>query len=112
IWMPANYMLIDILKKLASACKEKIHIEVAGEKPVDIEEMAASFAQRLLLLFKKNAKGYRPCLGEEFPFQQGENGANFLLFYEYFNPETGKGLGASHQTGWTALIANLIDEFR
>ncbi len=112
IWMPANYMLIDALKKLAHASKNKIIVEVDGEKPVNIEEMSVFFAECLITLFKKDAEGHRPCLGPKFPFPKDPHWVSHILFNEYYNPETGKGLGASHQTGWSALVANLIHEFR
>lgn len=110
IWMPANYMLIDALKKIACVSKNEIKVEVEGEKPVNIHEMAVSFAERLVTLFKLDANGSRPCYGQKFPFKKDPHWINNILFYEYYNPETGKGLGASHQTGWSALVANLIDE--
>jgi hypothetical protein len=110
IWMPANYMLIDALKKIACVSKNEIKVEVDGEKPVNIHEMAVSFAERLVTLFKLDANGSRPCYGQKFPFKKDPHWINNILFYEYYNPETGKGLGASHQTGWSALVANLIDE--
>ena len=110
IWMPANYMLINALKALASVSKNKAKVEVAGEKPINVGEMATSFSERLISLFKKDASGFRPYMGPDFPFKQDPHWTNYLCFYEYYNPETGKGLGASHQTGWSALVANLIDE--
>ena len=74
--------------------------------------MTKSFADRAISLFKADAKGHRPFLGEKFPFQGDPHFKDNLLFYEYYNPETGKGLGASHQTGWSALVANFIQDFR
>jgi hypothetical protein len=73
--------------------------------------MTHTFAKSLGLLFCKDQNGRRPCLGLRNCFQSNPEFQEYILFYEYFNPETGEGLGASHQTGWTALIANIIQEF-
>lgn len=110
IWMPANYMLIHALRKLSHFSKNELKVVVKGENPVSIEEMATSFAQRLLKLFKKNDQGLYPYLGPHFPFSKDPLWVDHLLFNEYYHPETGQGLGASHQTGWSALVANLIHE--
>lgn len=104
VWMQTNFMIIDVIKKLSN---EEISFE-----GIELKEKTEEFVQRLLTLFKKNEQGFRPFLGEKFPYNKDPYFADHLLFYEYFNPETGQGLGASHQTGWTALIANLISEFK
>ena len=59
--------------------------------------------------FHDDKKGEKPFLGGEFPYPKDPHWTKHYLFYEYFNPDTGKGLGASHQSGWTSLVANLID---
>lgn len=107
VWMPTNYLLIQSLLAFHHALPD-FKLETS-DASLNLQQMAAAIADQLLRLFSKNSKGDIPCLGEKL------NAAHFneyLLFNEYFNPETGQGLGASHQTGWTALIANLIDEFR
>jgi hypothetical protein len=109
VWFPTTFLLIDSLKKLGAAFGDHLIISVAGEKPVDLTTMSRSFAQRLLALFLKDERGKRPYVSEKFPFH-GDPHWEHLLFYEYFNPETGEGMGASHQTGWSALIANLLSE--
>lgn len=112
IWMPTNFMLIDVLKKLSLISQQELTIAVSGEESVHMGEMATRLANRLIGLFTKNAEGYPPFQGADFPFKLDPHWNEHLLFYEYYHPETGKGLGASHQTGWSALVANLIDEFR
>jgi hypothetical protein len=112
VWMPTAFLLIDSLKRLSQAFREEILIQVRGEEAVHVETMARSFVDRLLSLWLPNAEGYRPFLGPSFPYKGDPHWRDLLLFHEYFHPETGEGLGASHQTGWTALAANLIDEFR
>ncbi|MBM3198315.1 MAG: glucosidase [Chlamydiae bacterium] len=109
VWMPLNFLLIQSLHTFSYVFQEKIAIQAGGESPVSLKEMTSSFAQRVLSIFLKNHEGIFPYLGKEFPFMQDPNWTDSFLFYEYFNPETGKGLGASHQSGWTSLIANVID---
>ncbi len=104
IWIQTNFMLIDALKKIAKT-------PVRDEKE-DLSQRAEEFADHVISLFKKNIQGIRPFFGENFPFSQDPNFCDYIQFYEYYNPETGKGLGASHQTGWSALVANLIADFR
>ncbi|HSX04355.1 MAG TPA: glucosidase [Rhabdochlamydiaceae bacterium] len=104
IWMPTTFLLVDSLLKLTEAYGD----EIQGQTDM----MAAFFANHMISIFTKDKNGKRPYLGEHFPFHGDPSWSDHLLFYEYFNPETGKGLGASHQTGWSALVANFIDEFR
>ncbi len=109
VWFPTTYLLIDALRKFSDAFEDEMRIEVNKEPSINLHDMAHSFAYRLLSIFKKNRAGNMPYLGENFPFAGDPNWQDHLLFYEYFNPETGKGLGSSHQGGWSALVANLID---
>jgi hypothetical protein len=108
VWVPMTFLLVDALKKFAHAYENKLFIAAPGEKPIDLNSMADSFSQRLFSIFTKNEENTRPFFGPNFPFKHDPHWRDYLLFYEYFHPETGQGLGASHQSGWTALIANLI----
>ena len=74
--------------------------------------MARGFADRLIKLFTRDDEGRRPVHGWYGKFQNDPHWRDLLLFYEYFNGDTGMGLGASHQTGWSGLVASLIDEWR
>lgn len=112
IWIPTTFLLVDALKRLTEAFEEDIKISVEGEDPVDLASMASSFANRIISLFSEDEEGKRPIFGSKFPFAQDSNWKDYIPFYEYYNPETGKGLGASHQTGWSSLVANFIAEFR
>ena len=109
VWMPLNYLLIESLEKFAIVLQQEVVVQAEKELPVCLKTMAQSFAQRVLHLFLKDEDGHVPCLGKDFPFTKDSSWTKNYLFYEYFNPETGKGLGASHQSGWTSLIANIID---
>lgn len=110
IWFPTNYIFIESLNKFSEAFGNEFKLELPGEKPVTLREMSLSFSDRLLHLFLRNEQGHRPFFGESFPFDEDPHWSECFWFYEYFHPETGKGLGASQQAGWTALVANLIEE--
>lgn len=112
IWMPTTFLLTESLQKLTEAFEEDIKIHISNEDPVNPAHMAQFFADHAISIFTKNHEGRRPFFGADFPFNRDKHWTDYLLFYEYYNPETGKGLGASHQTGWSALVANFIDEFR
>ena len=109
IWFPTNYLLLQTLKRYRTFYKKPVKVE--GEPAVSLDEIIASFAERLISIFKKDASGRRVLCGENCSFARDPLFQNNLLFHEYFHAETGEGLGASHQTGWTGLVANLIDEF-
>ena len=111
IWFPINYIFIDTLKRLSSVFGNSLLIEIPNEAPVTLDQMARSYAKRLTNLFKKDAKGDRPMFGDVEKFQKDPHFNEYLFFNEHFHAENGRGLGASHQNGWTGLVANLIDEF-
>jgi hypothetical protein len=74
-------------------------------------EVASEISQRLIQIFLKGSDGRRPLYGGSQPFQIDPHWQNYLLFYEYFHGDNGAGIGASHQTGWTGLIAKLIQQW-
>ena len=112
IWFPINYLLIDTLLNLDTAFQDSLKIHVGSEKPATLHNMATFYAEGLLKLFKKNRKGHRPVFGDVQKFQKDPHFKDYLFFYEHFHGDNGRGLGASHQNGWTGLIANLIEELR
>ena len=113
IWFPTTFMMIESLRKLRKAYGGKFTIPgCADEAALNLDEMAGGFADRLIRLFARNGDNRRPVHGRSKKFQEDPHWRDLLLFYEYFNGDTGEGLGASHQTGWTALVASLIDEWR
>ena len=77
-----------------------------------LSEVAEGHANRLISLFTRDAEGRRAIYGQREKMQHDPHWRDCLLFHEYFNAETGEGLGANHQTGWTGLVASLIDEWR
>ncbi len=110
IWIQINYILIDALKKFSHALGKEFTI--SEKEPVHIETISNYFTNAIINIFRKDPKtNTRPLHGVEFRYAKDEFWDPGILFYEYYDPETGKGLGASHQTGWSALVANLISEF-
>lgn len=111
IWFPTNYLFLETLHKLDEIFGASFTVEDReSHSQVTCKEMLSTFAKSLLALFlKENNK--RPIHGGDPLFTEDESFADQILFYEYFNGDTGRGLGASHQTGWTALIANIIDRW-
>lgn len=112
VWFPTTFMMIESLRKLRAAYGDGFTIRTPNEHPVTLGEMARSFADRLIRIFTRDAQGQRPVYGNFHKFQNDPHWRDYLLFFEYFHGDHGWGLGASHQTGWTALVASLIDEWR
>ncbi len=111
IWAAPTFILTVSLNKFADAFSDDFKVAVGKEPPVGLRTMAQSFAERMINIFKTDQMGVRPVFGDQFPFAKDPHWCNYILFYEYFHGETGKGLGASHQT-WSNLVANFIDEYR
>ena len=114
VWFPTTYLLLESLVRFSEAfgpdfgvtppwpgCSCDSKSVWRGMWPID-SSICSSAIER----------GFRPCYGMTLKFQQDPHWRDYLLFHEYFNGDNGAGLGASHQTGWTGLVANLIDEWR
>jgi len=114
LWFPTSYLLIRTLLKFARALGPEFVVQTAGSggQPITPLAMAAEVADRMIGLFRRDENGHRPCFGPYRKFQEDPHWRDYLLFNEYYHGDTGQGLGASHQTGWTGLVANLIDEWR
>ena len=106
LWFPTSFLFIEALKNLHTHTGDLITID--GKNPHD---MASYFAHAMIKLFKKGPEGKRPIYGDYDLLQNDPYFQDLILFYEHFHGDTGRGLGASHQTGWTGLVANLIDEW-
>jgi hypothetical protein len=110
IWMPVNYLVVGSLRRLADFYGESFVIEYptgSGEK-MTLHQVADDLVGRLVSLFTRGPDGRRAVFGGEQLFQDSPHWRDQLWFYEYFHGDTGAGLGASHQTGWTGLVADLI----
>jgi hypothetical protein len=114
IWFPTSFMMIESMRKLGKAYGPRFAVEspVEGEPAVTLNEMGRGFADRMIRIFTRDDDGRRAVHGWYEKFQRDPHWRDLVLFYEYFNGDTGMGLGASHQTGWTGLVASLIDEWR
>jgi hypothetical protein len=109
VWMPMNYLFIKALQKYAEFYGDTFKVEcpTGSGNYLTLQEVANTLTGKLIHIFLKDDQGNRPLYGEYNWFYKNEN-SDLILFHEYFHGETSRGLGASHQTGWTALIANLI----
>jgi hypothetical protein len=112
IWMPVNYLLIQALRRFDEyyGSDFKTECPVGSGKFMDLAEAADEITRRLISVFQRNAEGHRPVLGGERLFQNDPHWRDLVPFHEYFHGDSGRGVGASHQTGWTALVACLIYE--
>ena len=112
VWMPINYIIIQAIRKYGEFYGNDLLVEcpVGSGNNMNLEQVADLLTKRLISLFEKNKEGKRPSYGKYNWFYQQPENENLLLFYEYFHGDSGHGLGASHQTGWTSLVAQLIGE--
>ena len=113
IWMPVNALIIRALLSfyLYYGDNFKIECPTGSGKLMNLFEVAREIAGRLTGIFLRDATGHRPVYGGTQKFQEDPNWKDNILFYEYFHGDNGAGLGASHQTGWTGLVAKLIQIF-
>ncbi|MCL5098945.1 MAG: glucosidase [Candidatus Omnitrophica bacterium] len=111
IWMPINYLLIEALERYHHFYGDSFQVEcpTGSGRKMNLQQVADDIACRLVRIFLPDASGQRPCHGPDPRFATDPYWRDLLLFNEYFNGETGRGLGASHQTGWTALVARCIE---
>jgi hypothetical protein len=112
IWFPTTFLMIESLRKLEKAYGDTLQIPGPDGKLATTGEIAKFFADSMISIFTRDAQGKRPVFGDAAKLQDDPHWRDHITFSEYFDGDTGKGLGASHQTGWTALVASLIDEWR
>jgi hypothetical protein len=111
VWFPLNYLLIEALQKHDYFLGEGLRVPCGEDGATGtLWQVAADLSKRLIGLFTRDAQGRRPAHGRYEKFQSDPHWKDLVLFYEYFHGDTGAGLGASHQTGWTALVAKLIQQ--
>jgi hypothetical protein len=114
IWMPLNALLIESLLTYGQFYGDDFTVELptGSGRRVNLRDAAYELISRVLNLFRPDAKGRRPCHGEEKRYADDPSWKDLILFNEYFHGDTGRGCGASHQTGWTALAAVLARALR
>jgi hypothetical protein len=112
VWMPINFMIIEALKTYGKFFGDSLLVEfpTGSGNRVTLTSAAQLLAERVARLFLPDANGFRPCHGGEPRYAMDPAWRDLVLFHEYFHGDTGKGLGAAHQTGWTALVAELLAE--
>jgi hypothetical protein len=110
LWIPLNYLVLRTLEDYAANLGEAVTIEypTGSGQQRNAGEIAEDLRQRLLSLYRRGPDGRRPAFGWVNRFQQDPNWRDNLLFFEYFHGDNGAGLGATHQTGWTGLLAELV----
>jgi hypothetical protein len=112
IWMPINYLLVEALERYHHFYGDALKVECpnGSGRMMNLQQIADELATRLARIVLPDASGWRPCHGQEVRYKEDPHWKNYPLFYEYFHGETGRGVGASHQTGWTALMIRCIEQ--
>jgi hypothetical protein len=111
VWFPVNYLLIEALERYHHFYGDGLRVEcpTGSGQMLNLQQVADELRCRLARLFLPDAHGRRPCHGEDRRYAEDPHWRDLVLFHEYFHGETGRGLGASHQTGWTALATQLLE---
>ncbi len=111
IWFPVNYLLLEALERYHHFYGESLTNEFPALKGTEMNcgEIAVAIQNRLIDIFRFNQSGYRPCHGPLQKYTKSGDWSDLLLFHEYFDGDNARGLGASHQTGWTALVIRLLE---
>lgn len=111
--MPLNYLLIEALQRFHYYLGDDFKVECpAGSgKRLTLWEVATELSYRLMTIFLRDDSGQRPLYGGIDRFQHDPQWSDLILFHEYFHGDNGAGLGASHQAGWTAIVAKLIQQY-
>jgi hypothetical protein len=112
IWFPVNYLLIESLQKYHYYYGDDFTVEcpTGSGQMRTLWQVSEELSRRLSALFLRDQSGRRPVFGTNETFQQGPYWRDLIPFHEYFHGDTGAGLGASHQTGWTAIVAKLLQQ--
>ena len=112
VWFPLNFLLLEALETYGSFYGDEFTIEhpTGSGRRLPLSAIARDLAHRLSRLFIPDGQGRRPCHGDDQRYAQNDGFKDLVLFYEYFHGDNGRGCGASHQTGWTALVASCLDK--
>jgi hypothetical protein len=110
IWMPPNFLIIESLQRFHHYYGDDFKVEYpsGSGKYFSLEQISQELSNRLISIFLRDSNGKRPVFGDNHLLQSDPNFNNYIFFFEYFHGDNGRGIGASHQTGWTGLIAKLI----
>ncbi len=112
VWFPINFLLIEALREIHRYYGDDLRVEMPTGSGVmmNLDQVADDLSRRLIKLFLPDAEGDRPAHGGVDRYRDDPHWSDLVLFYEYFSGDTGAGLGASHQTGWTGLVATLLQD--
>jgi hypothetical protein len=112
VWMPVNFLLMEALQRYGFYYGDDLKVEfpTGSGNHMNLEEVAKALSRRLSRIFLRDSSGRRAVFGDTEKFQTDPNFRDYVPFFEYFHGDTGRGLGASHQTGWTALVAKLLQQ--
>jgi hypothetical protein len=112
IWFPINYLLIEALQKFDHYYGPDFRVEcpTGSGSLVPLGDVAGELTRRLEAIFLRRPDGTRPVYGADDGIQRDPAWSDNVLFYEYFDGDTGRGIGASHQTGWTGLVLKLLEQ--
>jgi hypothetical protein len=110
IWFPVNFLIIESLQKFHHYYGDDFKVEcpVGSGRLLTLNQVANELAARLTRIFLADEAGRRPVLGQYPRLQRDPHFRDYILFHEYFHGDNGRGVGASHQTGWTGLVAKLL----
>jgi hypothetical protein len=113
VWMPINFMIIQSLRKFGDFYGDDLKVEYPSGSGnyMNLKQVTKELTRRVISLFQKDTSGRRRLYGDYSWFYEQPGNTHLVNFYEYFHGDSGRGLGASHQTGWTALVAELISEY-
>jgi hypothetical protein len=112
IWLPMNFLLVEALERYHHFYGNGFTVEcpTGSGRHLTLEQVAREISRRVSSIFLRDDSGRRPCMGNDSRFADDPHWRDLMLFHEYFHADTGRGCGASHQTGWTALAARFIAE--
>ena len=112
VWFPLNYLLLEALERFHHFYGPDLKVEcpVGSGRMLNLQEVAHELGARLSSIFLADRSGHRPCHGDDARFASDPNWKDLVLFHEYFHGDNGRGVGASHQTGWTALVVRCIED--
>src|SRR5690606_567046 len=111
IWIPVNWLIIEVLERYHYFPGDELQVEcpTGSGRLMNLRDVSRELARRLCRIFLPEPDGTRPFRGRDHPFAHDPDWSPALLFHEYFHGDTGRGLGASHQTGWTALVTRCLE---
>jgi hypothetical protein len=112
VWFPVNYLLVEALERYHHFYGDDLKVEcpTGSGRLLNLSQVSNEIARRLTSPFLPDEAGRRPCHGGDRRFADDPNWRDLVLFHEYFHGDTGRGVGASHQTGWTALVLRALED--